>query len=257
MATALITGASSGIGLELARVFAGDGIDVILAARSEDKLNALAQELKDTHGVSAEVAVIDLSVQGAAKELYDRIVAKGWTVDTLVNNAGFGTFGHFVETDWAIEAAMLNVNIVALTQLTKLFVPTFVAQGHGRILNVASTAAFQAGPLMAVYFATKAYVLSFSEGLAAEMKGTRVTVTAQCPGPTETGFLAAADVGGSRLFERRLPTGADVARFGYRAMNKGRRVVVHGLMNKVLVQANRIAPRKLAAAITKGLLSKG
>jgi short-subunit dehydrogenase len=258
MATALITGASSGIGLELARVFAAEGVDVVLAARSEDKLQALAQELVDAHKVAAEVIAGDLSVVGAAQELYDAVKERGLTVDYLVNNAGFGVYGEFAETAWADEAAMLNVNIVALTHLTKLFVPYFVERGSGRILNVASTASFQPGPLMAAYFASKAYVLSFSEAVANELKGTGVTVTALCPGATATGFQSAAGAAGSRLFETRtLPTGADVATYGYKVMMRGKRVAVHGVLNRILAQSNRFAPRRLSMAITRMLISRG
>ena len=258
MAMALITGASSGIGLELARVFAKNGIDVILAARSEDKLKALAKELTDHYGIKAEGMASDLSVQGAAQVLYDQVKKKGWVIDYLVNNAGFGTSGAFAQSDWAQEAAMLNVNMVALTHLTRLFLPDLRAQKRGRILNVASTAAFQPGPFMAGYFATKAYVLSFSEALAEELSGTGVTVTALCPGPTQSGFQDRANLGGSRLFSyRTLPTSAAVAQFGYRAMQKGKRVAIHGLWNKMLVQANRGAPRRLSTAIARILIFKG
>jgi len=257
MATALITGASSGIGLELVRVFAANGTDVILSARSEDKLVALAKEVTEEHGVKAEVIVSDLSVQGAAQGLYDAVKTGGWTVDYLVNNAGFGVFGVFTETDWESEEAMLNVNIVALTHLTKLFVPDFVRRGSGRIMNVASTASFQPGPLMAAYFASKAYVLSFSSALSNELKGTGVTVTALCPGATETGFQDAAGAKGSRLFDtRKLPTGADVAVYGYRKMMQGKRVAVHGLINRILAQSNRLAPRALSMAITRKLIER-
>ncbi|MDP6040403.1 MAG: SDR family oxidoreductase, partial [Candidatus Latescibacteria bacterium] len=197
MAMALITGASSGIGLELARVFAADGIDVILSARSENKLNMLAKEVQDAHGVKAEVIVADLSVQGEAQKLYDQVKENGCEVDYLVNNAGFGVYGVFAETDWTAEANMLNVNIVALTHLTKLFLPDLIAKRKGRILNVASTASFQPGPMMSVYFASKAFVLSFSDAIANELRGTGVTVTALCPGATETGFKSTAGAAGS------------------------------------------------------------
>jgi len=258
MATALITGASSGIGLELARVFAADGVNVILSARSEDKLLALAKEVSEAHHVKAEVVVSDLSVVGAAQGLYDAVKEKGLAVDYLVNNAGFGVYGEFKETAWEDEGAMLQLNIVALTHLTKLFVPDFIARGSGRILNVASTASFQPGPLMAAYFASKAYVLSFSEALANELKGTGVTVTALCPGATATGFQDAAGASGSRLFETRtLPTGADVAKYGYKVMMRGKRVAVHGLLNRILAQSNRFAPRAMSMAITRMLISRG
>lgn len=257
MATALITGASSGIGLELARVFAAEGADVLLAARSVEKLEVLAKELREAHGISVAVFPIDLSVQGAAQALYDQVNSAGREVDHLVNNAGFGTSGAFAQADWAAEAAMLNLNVVALTQLTRLFLTDMLARGSGRILNVASTAAFQPGPFMAVYFATKAYVLSFSEAVAAEVAGTGVTVTALCPGPTASGFSDRANMAGSRLFShRKLPTSAEVARFGYQAMHNGKRVAVHGLLNKVMVFAVRIAPRRTVTAIAKMLTAR-
>lgn len=257
MAVALITGASSGIGLELARVFAANGTDVILSARSEDKLVALAKEVTEEHGVKAEVIVSDLSVQGAAQELYDAVKSGGWTVDYLVNNAGFGVYGELVQNNWAQEAGMLNLNVMALTHLTKLFVPEFVKRGSGRIMNVGSTASFQPVPLMAIYGATKAYVLSFSAALSSELRGSGVTVTALCPGATETGFQEAAGAIGSRLFDwRKLPTGADVAKFGYRKMMQGKSVAVQGLINRILAQSNRLAPRAVAMAITRKLIER-
>lgn len=256
MATALITGASSGIGLALARVFAGDGVDVILSARSEDRLRELANEMRETYRVKAQVIPADLSRPGQAQKIYDRAVATGWQVDCLVNNAGFGVYGDFAETDWMAEAAMVQVNIVALTQLTKLFLPEMIARGRGKILNVASTAAFQPGPMMAVYFATKAYVLSFSEAIAHELRGTGVHVTALCPGATETGFQRAAGATGSRVFDsRKLPTGADVARYGYKVLQRQKRVAVHGAINKMLAFGTRLLPRRAVVAITKILIS--
>ncbi len=254
MATALITGASSGIGLALARVFAADGIDVILSARSEDKLHALAKEVREKYRVKARVIAADLSLPGEAQKIYDRVVEQ---VDYLVNNAGFGVYGGFAETDWMAEAAMLQVNIVALTQLTKLFLPGMIARGRGKILNVASTAAFQPGPMMAVYFATKAYVLSFSEAIARELKGTGVSITALCPGATETGFQRAAGATGSRVFDSRtLPTGADVAAYSYKALQRQKRVAIHGAINKMLAFGVRLLPRRAVVAITKTLISR-
>lgn len=257
MATALITGASSGIGLALARVFAGDGVDVILSARSEDRLRELANEVRETYRVKARVIPADLSRPGQAQKIYDRVVATGWQVDCLVNNAGFGVYGDFAETDWMAEAAMVQVNIVALTQLTKLFLPEMIARGRGKILNVASTAAFQPGPMMAVYFATKAYVLSFSEAIAHELRGTGVHVTALCPGATETGFQRAAGATGSRVFDsRKLPTGADVAVYGYKVLQRQKRVAVHGAINKMLAFGTRLLPRRAVVAITKMLIAR-
>ena len=257
MAAALITGASSGIGLALARVFAADGVDVILSARSEDRLRELANEVRETYRVKARVIPADLSRPGQAQKIYDRVVATGWQVDCLVNNAGFGVYGDFAETDWMAEAAMVQVNIVALTQLTKLFLPEMIARGRGKILNVASTAAFQPGPMMAVYFATKAYVLSFSEAIAHELRGTGVHVTALCPGATETGFQRAAGATGSRVFDsRKLPTGADVAKYGYKVLQRQKRVAVHGAINKMLAFGTRLLPRRAVVAITKMLIAR-
>ena len=180
--TALITGASSGIGLDLARLFAKDGHDVVLVARSEGKLREIAAELERDFGMTAHVIVADLAKPDAPQTLVAQLPVD---VDVLVNNAGFGVLGPFVETDLAKELEMIQVNVVALTHLTKLLLPPMVARRRGRVLNVASTAAFQPGPLMAVYYATKAYVLSFSEAIADELRDSGVTVTALCPGPTE------------------------------------------------------------------------
>jgi short-subunit dehydrogenase len=252
--TALITGASSGIGLELARLFAADGWDVVLVARSEAKLRELADSLSRDRGISAGVIVADLAKPDAAADIVKTLTGRGQTIDALVNNAGLGVAGAFVATDGRAELEMIQVNCVALTQLTKLLLPGMVARKRGRILNVASTAAFQPGPLMAVYYATKAYVLSFSEAIADELRDTGVTVTALCPGPTETGFAAAAGVGTTRLFNLTSPaSSASVARIGYRAMLRGRRVVVAGLKNKLLAQSVRISPRRVVTFIVRKL----
>jgi short-subunit dehydrogenase len=253
--TALVTGASSGIGFELAKFAAADGCNVVLVARSRDKLEDLAKELRAAHGVEARVLAEDLAVPGAPTEICDELARDGVSVDILVNNAGYATWGPFVALGLEGELAMLAVNVVALTHLTKLFAPPMVHRGSGRILNVASTAAFQPGPLMAVYYASKAYVLSFSEALAAELAGTGVTVTALCPGPTRSGFQARAGIRGARLFSGMVAMhdSAAVARAGWRAMQRRRRVVVPGVMNRVMVQAGRVAPRRLVTAIAHRL----
>src|SRR5437764_7004485 len=249
--TALITGASSGIGLDLARLFAKDGCDVVLVARSEGKLRELAAELERGGGVTAHVIALDLARPDAAEALVQRLPAD---VDILVNNAGFGVAGPFVETDLAKELEMIQVNIVALTQLTKLLLPKMVARRRGRVLNVASTAAFQPGPLMAVYYATKAYVLSFSEAIADELRDSGVTVTALCPGPTATGFAVVADMTASRLFNVAKPmSSAAVARAGYAAMRRGRRVVIPAVKNKLLTQSSRVSPRRMVTASVRKL----
>src|SRR5258708_1666497 len=255
--TALITGASSGIGLDLTRLFARDGWDVVLVARSKETLRTIAAELTSAHGIAAHVIVADLARPDAAADIVKMLTDSGLTIDALVNNAGLGLTGPFVETDLRGELEMIKVNVVALTHLTKLLLPGMVARKRGRILNVASTASFQPGPLMAVYYATKAYVLSFSEALAEELRHTGVTVTALCPGPTTTGFVAASGVGPSRLFTLMKPSSsAAVARTGYEAMKRGRRVVVHGLRNKLLVQSVRTSPRRLVTFIVRKLQEK-
>ena len=249
--TALITGASSGIGLDLARLFAKDGFDVVLVARGEEKLREVAAELERDHGVKAHVIALDLAQPGAAARLVAQLPAD---VDVLVNNAGFGVAGAFTDTELAKEIEMIQVNVVALTELTKLLLPPMVARRRGRVLNVASTAAFQPGPLMAVYYATKAYVLSFSEAIADELRNRCVTVTALCPGPTETGFAGIAGMTESRLFNVATPmTSADVARAGYAAMRRGQRVVVPGMKNKLLTQSIRVSPRRLVTTIVRKL----
>ncbi len=235
MTTALVTGASSGIGLELARLLAADGHDLTLVARSADKLEALAAELGGARVVAADLG---------SPEGVDQVLAAVPEVDVLVNNAGVGDFGPFAEADEAKTAAMLQLNVVTVTALTRAYLPGMVARGSGRVLNVASTAAFQPGPLMAVYYATKAYVLSFSEAVAEEVRGTGVTVTALCPGPTESGFQAGADMEDSKLVKgRNLTSAATVAKAGYRAMQRGEAVEVVGLANKVMASSVRFTPR--------------
>jgi len=248
--TALITGASSGIGADLARLFARDGYDLVLVARSEGKLHELAKEL----GVTSTVIVADLVKPDAAQVIADTLIEKSINIDVLVNNAGVGLAGAFIENDLRTELEMIQVNVVALTQLTKLLLPGMVSRKRGRILNVASTAAFQPGPLMAVYYATKAYVLSFSEAIADELRETPVTVTALCPGPTATGFGSVAGMEETRLFTMRKPmSSAKVAKIGYEAMKRGRRVVVTGMMNRLLVQSVRVSPRRMVTMIVRKL----
>jgi len=252
--SALITGASSGIGLDLARLFARDRHDVVLVARSEGKLRQLADELKREHGIAAEVVVADLSQPNAARDVWSTVVEKGIAIDTLVNNAGYGLTGPFIENDVKTELDMIQVNVVALTELTKLVLPSMVARKSGRILNLASTAGFQAGPLMAVYYATKAYVLSFSEAIADELRNSGVTVTTLCPGPTDTGFANVSKMTQSRLFTMSRPmTSEDVARIGYEAMKKGKGLVITGMRNKLLVQSNRVTPRRIVTAVVRKL----
>jgi len=250
--TALVTGASSGIGLDLAKQFASEGYDVALVARSEGKLNEVAAAIERDHKVRAHVVTADLAKAGAADALVAALEARGIDVDVLVNNAGYASYGAFEKTDLADELNMIQVNVVALTHLTKLFVRKMVAKKSGRVLNVASTAAFQPGPLMAVYYATKAYVLSFSEALANELGGTGVTVTALCPGPTATGFQARAQMEESKLVRgKAIMTSETVARAGYTGLMKGKTVVIPGVSNKMMAQAVRFLPRNTVTKLVR------
>lgn len=249
---ALVTGASSGIGWELAKLLAADGHDLVCVARGGKKLESLAKDLEAAFPIKVAVVAQDLSKPDGPRAVLDEVGRLGLDLEVLVNDAGFGVYGPFAETDLEEELQMIRVNVLAVTALAKGVLPGMLRRGSGRILNVASTAAFQPGPLMAVYYATKAYVLSFSEAIANELDGTGVTVTALCPGPTETEFQKRAGVEKTRLFRGPLVTDArSVAKAGYAAMRRGRRVVVPGLANKLLVQAERFAPRRLVTAIAR------
>ncbi|MBY0426510.1 MAG: SDR family oxidoreductase [Cytophagales bacterium] len=255
--TALITGASSGIGMELAREFAKAKNNLVLVARSMDKLQTLAKELEGQYGVTVHLLSKDLSKYEAAKEAFDWTLNEGITIDYLVNNAGFGDFGFFVESNWEKQLQMINLNITTLTYLTRLYLPGMVQRKYGKILNVASTAAFQSGPTMSVYYATKAFVLHFSEAIANELEGTGVTVTALCPGATESGFQSAAAMEESNLVKgKKLPTSKEVAEYGFKAMMKGKVVAIHGLMNYLMANSVRFTPRPLVVKITRMMQDK-
>lgn len=245
-ATVLITGASSGIGYEFARLFASHGNSLILVARTSAKLEEMKQDLEKRHSIQVVVLPIDLSLPDAAQRIFDYVKKKGLQVDVLINNAGLGDYGRFSEASWDKQAEMIQVNVTALTQLTHLFLPGMLERKSGKIMNVASTAAFQPGPLMSVYYATKAYVLHFTEAISNELRGTSVQVTALCPGPTESGFQVAAKLDGSRLVaQRKLPTSAEVAEYGYRALEEGAVVAIPGFSNRALVWSLRLMPRSL------------
>ncbi len=250
--TALITGASSGIGLELAKIHAAKGDNLVLVARSKAKLDKLKTALEKQHGIFVYTIKKDLAVENAAKEVYDEIKKQKIQVEYLINNAGFGDYGMFCDTKWKKESKMINLNIAALTQFCKLFLNEMIKQGSGKIMNVASTAAFQPGPGMAVYFATKAYVLHFSEAINNELRDKNITVTALCPGATESGFQAAAAMEDSSLVKgKKLPTSEAVAQYGYKAMMKGKAVAIHGLKNYLLVGTVRFTPRALVVKIVR------
>jgi hypothetical protein len=247
----LITGASNGIGLELTKLFARDGAYCILVARNKEKLIQVQDLLLKEYQTKSFVLDRDLSDPKAPTEIFEELGKQGLQIDILVNNAGYGLFGNFSETSLQRELQMLQVNIVALTHLTKLFLPQMIEKKAGKILNVASTAAFQPGPLMAVYYATKAYVLSFSEAIQEELRSTGVTVTCLCPGATDTGFQKEAEMEGSKLFKWGVMNVVDVAESGYKALMRGKSLIVPGFKNKLLAQSIRITPRKLVPKIVK------
>lgn len=255
--TALITGASAGLGVEFARRLAADGFRLILAARRIDLLQSLADELKLQFGTETLVIAADLSTDQGWIGLCESVDRVGWPVDTLINNAGFGTHGAFYDSDPQSQTDMIHVNILSLTMLTRHFIGGMLERGNGAILNVASVAAFQPGPLMSVYFATKAYVLSFSEALHEELRGTGVRVTALCPGPTESEFMAVSGMDSSRLIKgRRLPSASDVVALGLSALYSGKRIVIHGIGNRLLAKLATWLPRALVLRTTHYLQKK-
>jgi short-subunit dehydrogenase len=249
--TVLITGASSGLGIEFAKIHAAKGDDLVLVARSKDKMNLLKAEIERKHDVSVVVIGRDLSESNAPRTIYNELKAKKIQIDYLINNAGFGDYGLYAQSNWEKQLQMINLNITALAYLTKLFLPDMIGNKYGKILNIASVASFLPGPTMSIYFATKAFVLSFSEAIANEVKGTGVTVTALCPGPTATGFKSNASLDNSNMFKGNIAGPKEVAEYGYKAMMKGKSVAIHGLTNKIMVGSVRFAPRNIVAAIAR------
>ncbi len=248
--TALVTGASSGIGAELARLCAGDGYDLILVARRAARLRELAASLT----VPVRCITADLSDAGAPQSIFEN--TRGVPIDILINNAGIALRGLYAETDWSAQATLLQVNMVAPAHLTRLYLPDMVRRRRGRILNVASTAAFVPGPLMATYYASKAFLLSFSEAIANELKGTGVTATALCPGPTHTEIFQAAGIEDSNLMHGgNIMGAAEVALIGYRAMMQGKTQEIAGARNRWMMRGARLAPRTMVAEVTRRLNS--
>ena len=257
MATALITGASSGIGLELAKIHASKGGDLVLVARNKMKLDELKTELENQYKINVYNIGKDLSAINAAQEVYEETSKQNIQIDFLINNAGFGDFGMFAETDWNKELQMINLNITTLTQFTKLYLQDMVKRGNGKIMNLASTAAFQPGPLMSVYFATKSYVLNFSEAVDNEVRDKGITITVLCPGPTESGFQAAAALEESSLVKgKKLPSSEEVAIYGYESMLKGKTIAIHGFKNSFLANSVRFMPRKWVVKVTRKMQDK-
>jgi len=252
---ALISGASSGIGLELARLFAADGIPLILVARRQDRLETLQTELSAL--VTVKIFACDLSDAIARTQLLDHIAEQELKIDYLVNNAGCGQFGAIADNDWSTTNDMLQLNMVATSHFCRNLLPAMKDRAFGRILNVASTAAFQPGPGMAAYFASKAYLLSYSEALAYELQQSGVTATCLCPGATQTEFFSQAVMEDSGLVKgKQLPAAVHVALQGYQAMNQGKVLTIHGLFNRLRIFSLRTAPRGLATAITAAILKR-
>jgi short-subunit dehydrogenase len=254
--TALITGASSGIGTEFARLHAEAGGDMVIVARRQEALEELKVELEAAHKVSVIVLAADLGAPNAAQALFEKTEAAGIQVDVLINNAGFGGHGKFNERDLAKDQAMIDLNISTLTQLTHLYLQGMIKRNHGKVLNVASTAAFMPGPLQAVYYATKAYVLSFSQAIAEELSDTKITVTALCPGAVKTGFVAAADLDGVDIFEK-AASPRSVAEHGYKAMLSGKLATINE--RGLSFQLNWIIPllpRKAVLKLSRKFMEK-
>jgi uncharacterized protein len=248
--TALVTGASGGIGLELAKVFAREGWDLWLIARDRQRSEEAVRQVQAL-GAKVRLTLKDLAHPSSARELYDESRKEGVPVEALVNNAGAGDFGAFADVELSRHERIVNLNVLSLTQLSHLFMEPMLAKKRGRILNVASTAAFQPGPLLSVYYASKAYVLHLSEALSYELRGTGVTVTALCPGATATGFQESARMSSSKLFSRAVMEASRVAEAGYQGMMRGQAIVVPGLRNKFLSKSYRFFPRAVVTAVVK------
>jgi short-subunit dehydrogenase len=255
---ALVTGASSGIGAALARELARHGHDLVLSARSRAPMEVLAEELRRL-GANATIVTADLSRAGAAATLIKEIAASGVEIDVLINNAGLGVAGHFDRIDPARIGEVMQVNIVALTELTRLLLPGMVKRRRGKIMLVASTASFLPGPGMAVYFASKAYVRSLGEALAEELRGSGVTVNVLCPGATATDFFRVAGTGNSVMAQnlRRMMSAQDVAAIGYRGLARGKRVTVTGWLNRALTLAAHLTPHAITLPLTERMMRPG
>lgn len=245
----LVTGASSGIGYDLAGLFAQGGFDLVLTARNRPALDALSQKCQRDYNTHAEVLEADLSDPSSPQHIFDELSARSISIEILVNNAGLGTHGPFAEADWPSQMQMLQVNLVAATHLTRLFLPGMIQRGSGRILNVASMASFLPGPYMSIYYATKAFLLSHTVALAEELRATGVTITALCPGATQTDFQRRAGMQHARLFKNSPMDSLTVARAGYRGLMQGKTIVIPGLTNKLISLASRVFSRRRMARI--------
>jgi len=256
MRYALITGSSSGIGYEIAKLFARDKCNLILVARRKERLKQLAEELESEYNIKTIIIAKDLSMPDSAREIYDFLKQKNISIDYLVNNAGFIVYGKFSKTDWTKELQMIGVNLIAMTQLIKLFLPDMLSRNSGKILNIGSTGSFCPGPLNAVYCATKNYVLSLSEAIAEELKGSRVTITTLCPGAAKTEFAERAGIENTFVHTFGVMSASRVAKIGYKSLIKGRGTVVPGILNKVQIFSLRFIPRIIVPKIVHLMMSK-
>jgi short-subunit dehydrogenase len=253
--TVLITGASSGIGYDLAEIFAKNGFNLILVSRSLDKLQELSTTLSQSYDIKVTVIPKDLSTLNSANELFSEVLKKGLSVDILINNAGFGMYGPFNENNSETLQEMMILNMITLTHLTRLFLPSMLKNKSGRILNVASIAAFQPGPNFAVYSATKSYVLSFTEAIAEELEDTGVSISVLCPGITKTQFMQRSEMKASALLNAMAMSSNRVAQLGYNGLMAGERVIVTGTANKMSINLPRFLPRRIVTKISKKILS--
>lgn len=250
--TALITGASSGIGLELASIFAREGFDLLITARREERLLSLKKDLEKEYGINVHTLSVDLSLDDAPSAIFDFVKENELEINTLINNAGIGDYGFFKDADWNRLSVMIDLNIKSLTHLTHLFIPELLKHDKAYIMNVASTAAFQPGPLMSVYYASKNYVLAFSEALSNELADSNINVSALCPGPTESEFQDVANMKKSKLFDRfPVASSKDVAEYGYKSLMKGKRVAIYGIANKIAPKFISLVPRCWVTAVVR------
>jgi uncharacterized protein len=255
--TTLITGASEGIGYEFAKLFAKEGYNLVITARNETKLNEISNEIKNKHNVKVKVLPKDLSKQNAGEDIFKVLKNENINVDILINNAGFGIFDDYWKVDNKNEKEMLQVNIIALVELTNLFAKDMMNHSGGKILNVASTAAFQPGPIMVGYYASKAFVLRYSQAIDFEMRRKSVQVSTLCPGPTLTEFQVRANMEDINLFRKGFTMSAEeVAKIGYNGLMKGKSVIIPGAMNKISAMSSKITPSKVSMKIVNWLQSK-
>jgi len=255
--TALITGASSGIGFELSKIFARNRFNLVLVSQNEENLRNAALEIqKQNSDIQITTIPKDFSLPSTADEIFEFVEQKSIKVDILVNNAGIQVYGPFHETNLEDDLRLMSINMFALTKMTKLFLKKMVERGYGKILNLGSTGSFQPCPLNSIYCATKAYVLHFSEGIAEELQGTGVTITVLCPGATRTNFAKRANIEDIRLFRNSVMEAREVAEIGYKALMKDKIIVIPGFFNKMLAMSVRFTPRKVVTKIGKYFMSK-